>query len=125
MDPYLPFAPMNGGGGQNVQHRYSTDSAQDGHNGRNPHPEMNGTAPLPMAAPARSYGGMGGDMPGLSQAGLPRSPPKNKSEYTPLHGSSHRTEMATRYAARALQILLYEPVSGRSNLPFLARSRVH
>lgn len=43
--------------------------------------ERNGTQPMPMAGPDRQFGGMPGEMGGFGLAGMPRSPPKNKSEY--------------------------------------------
>lgn len=86
MNGFVPFAGMNGQGGtgrQPPQQRHSVDSIP------NPPPtthrmqgERNGALPMPVAASQRPYGQPPSEMGGFGPNGIPRSPPKNKSEYS-------------------------------------------
>ena len=42
--------------------------------------DRNGSVPMPVANPQRPFTGMSGEMAGFAPMGMPRSPPKNKSE---------------------------------------------
>ena len=46
--------------------------------------ERNGAVPMPVNGAPRPFGGMPGELRGYGPMEMPRSPPKNKSEYTGL-----------------------------------------
>ena len=80
MNGFAQFPPANGPGGSHIQQRTSLEMAS---NGTRFHSEGNGAIPMPVGGAQRNYGGMPGEMQGFGPGGMPRSPPKNKSEYTP------------------------------------------
>lgn len=77
MNGFPQYPTANGAGGPLSQQRNSIDSMQ---NGSRMHAERNGAMPMPVSGPQRPFGAIPGDMQGFGQVGMPRSPPKNKSE---------------------------------------------
>ena len=92
MNGFAQFPPDNGSGGPPPQQRTSLDMMS---NGSRLHAERNGALPMPVGGPQRQYGGMPGEMQGFGSMGMPRSPPKNKSEYAMLPGGD-RTRLKGR-----------------------------
>lgn len=65
------------------QHRNSTDLSSCLPNGSRMHADGNGAMPMPVAVAQRPFSGAPGEMgPTFPTMGMPRSPPKNKSEST-------------------------------------------
>lgn len=119
MNGFGPFSAANGAGGL-PQHRNTADLTQTGSRINS---ERNGPVPMPVAGPQRPFGAIAGEMQGFGHTGMPRSPPKNKSECKP---SSYQRESLTvsRHSTCALQILLTGYLSSRSDMSFLTRCRV-
>lgn len=75
MNDSAPLAPRH------AHHRYSADFMPNPeHPPRLPADEY-AAAPMPVAGAPRPFVGMSRDASGFGQMGLPRSPPKNKSEH--------------------------------------------
>lgn len=87
----------------------------------------NGAMPMPVAGPQRgpANGAGPGDMMGFPPMGMPRSPPKNKSEYTTSCAFRQVADLRHRHAACPMQVLPCRQLYGRSNVSFLPRYRVN
>jgi hypothetical protein len=72
-----PFG--NGASGASHPHRASVDLSAQGMSSMQA--DRNGAMPMPVAAPQRPFGGMPDGAVPFGPLGMPRSPPKNKSEY--------------------------------------------
>ncbi|KAK5135760.1 hypothetical protein LTR08_004746 [Meristemomyces frigidus] len=69
----------NGANGHRPQHPPQRHSADLSSGARMPS-DRNGSVPMPVATPQGPFTGTSGEMGGFAPMGMPRSPPKNKSE---------------------------------------------
>lgn len=86
----------------------------------------NGAMPMPVAGPQRGPGnGAGpGDMMGFPPMGMPRSPPKNKSEYTAFGALRQVADKRRRHAACPLQVLPCRQLYSRPHVSLFPRYRI-
>lgn len=126
MNGFVPYPALNGGGNRmpHLQQRVPAESVSNPSSAPPMQTERNGALPMPVVGAQRQYAGVQNDMSGFGAAGVARSPPKNKSEYTHIARATLYMLTSSRYAACPLQILPSRSVPSWPHVPFLTRCRV-
>ncbi|KAK5110498.1 hypothetical protein LTR85_001011 [Meristemomyces frigidus] len=92
---------FNGGNQRSLQHLPQRHSADLSNGTNRMHSDRNGAGPVPVATPQRPFQPVPGEMQAgfAAPMGMPRSPPKNKSEHTHTGGDKRGRNSWLRYNA--------------------------